>query len=111
MRLRNFTQPPPDPRLGSRAMAAYDLPALIVGDVHGDIERLFAALKPYPADRWRTFFLGDLVDYGMFGVGCLRFARYRDNTEELLGNHEAAIDRALRDPDRIAIRIDDIMHR
>src|SRR6266566_5179418 len=36
------------------------MPVLIVGDVHGDIERLFAALKPYPADRWRTFFLGDL---------------------------------------------------
>ena len=86
-------------------MAAGDKPVLIVGDVHGDIERLFAALKPYPADRWRTFFLGDLVDYGMFGVGCLRFARDRDNTEVLLGNHEAAMLWALRDPARIGFWI------
>src|SRR5213078_3315625 len=59
------------------AMAADDLPVLIVGDVHGDIERLFQALKPYPADEWHTIFLGDLVDYGMFGVGALRFAHDR----------------------------------
>src|SRR5207244_484778 len=57
------------------------------------------------ADRWRTFFLGDLVDYGMFGVGCLRFARDRDNTEVLLGNHEAAMLWALRDPARIGFWI------
>src|SRR5712692_7290184 len=25
------------------------------------------ALKPYPASEWRTIFLGDLVDYGLFG--------------------------------------------
>src|SRR5665213_1735856 len=49
-----------------------DLPVLIVGDVHGDLERLFQALKPYPATGWRTIFLGDLVDYGPFGVGALR---------------------------------------
>src|SRR2546427_6949466 len=77
------------------------MPVLIVGDVHGDIERLFAALKPYPADRWRTIFLGDLVDYGAFGVGCLRFARDRTNSDVLLGNHEAAMLWALRDSTRI----------
>jgi len=77
-------------------MAADDLPVLIVGDVHGDFERLFAALKAYPADRWHTIFLGDLVDYGMFGVGCLRFARDRKNSEVLLGNHEVAMLGALR---------------
>jgi hypothetical protein len=82
-------------------MAADDLPVLIVGDVHGDIERLFAALKRYPADSWRTIFLGDLVDYGMFGVGALRFARDRPNSEVLLGNHEVAMLWALRDPARI----------
>src|SRR2546428_11848239 len=82
-------------------MAADDLPVLIVGDVHGDIERLAAALQPYPASEWRTIFLGDLVDYGMFGVGCLRFARDRDNTEVLLGNHEVAMLWALHDPARI----------
>jgi hypothetical protein len=82
-------------------VAADDLPVLIVGDVHGDIERLFAALKPYPADRWRTIFLGDLVDYGMFGVGVMRFARDRPNSDVLLGNHEVAMLWALRDPTRI----------
>jgi hypothetical protein len=81
--------------------AAGELPFLIVGDVHGDIERLFEALKPYPADRWHTIFLGDLVDYGMFGVGVLRFARDRANTTVLLGNHEVALLWALRDPARI----------
>jgi hypothetical protein len=78
-----------------------DLPLLIVGDVHGDLERLFQALKPYPADDWRTIFLGDLVDYGPFGVGALRYARDRINSSVLLGNHEVAMLWALRDPARI----------
>jgi hypothetical protein len=86
-------------------MAAGDLPVLIVGDVHGDIERLFAALKPYPADQWHTIFLGDLVDYGMFGVGCMRFARDRPNTDVLLGNHEVAMLGALHDPSRVGFYI------
>ncbi len=86
-------------------MAADELPILIVGDVHGDIERLFAALKPYPADRWRTIFLGDLVDYGMFAVGVMRFARDRPNTDVLLGNHEVAMLWALHDPTRIGFWI------
>jgi len=72
-------------------MAAEDLPVLIVGDVHGDIERLFTALKPYPAEKWRTIFIGDLVDYGNFGVGALRYARDRANSTVLLGNHEVAM--------------------
>ncbi|HET7421012.1 MAG TPA: metallophosphoesterase [Candidatus Dormibacteraeota bacterium] len=82
-------------------MAADDLPVLIVGDAHGDIERLFKALEPYPADAWHTIFLGDLVDYGMFGVGCLRFARDRKNSDVLLGNHEVAMLGALHDPSRV----------
>ncbi len=82
-------------------MAAHDLPVLIVGDVHGDIERLFTALKPYRAVNWRTIFLGDLVDYGTFGVGALRYARDRPNSEVLLGNHEVAMLWALRDPARV----------
>ena len=82
-------------------MAARDLPVLIVGDVHGDLERLFSALKPYPAEAWRTIFLGDLVDYGPFGVGALRYARDRPNSHVLLGNHEVAMLWALRDPTRI----------
>lgn len=81
-------------------MAAADLPILIVGDVHGDLQRLFAALKPYPASDWHTIFLGDLVDYGDFGVGALRFARDRPNTDVLLGNHEVAMLWALRDRSR-----------
>ncbi|HKV87670.1 MAG TPA: metallophosphoesterase [Candidatus Dormibacteraeota bacterium] len=82
-------------------MGENHLPVLIAGDVHGDLERLFAALEPYPATDWRTVFLGDLVDYGMFGVGALRYARDRANTEVLLGNHEVAMLWALRDPARM----------
>lgn len=78
-----------------------DLPFLIVGDVHGDLERLFQALKTYPAHEWRTIFLGDLVDYGPFGVGALRYARDRVSSSVLLGNHEVAMLWALRDPSRI----------
>jgi hypothetical protein len=78
-----------------------ELPVLIVGDVHGDLERLFQALKPYPAADWQTIFLGDLVDYGPFGVGALRYARDRANSIVLLGNHEVAMLWALRDPTRI----------
>jgi hypothetical protein len=75
------------------------LPILIVGDVHGDLPRLLGALKHYPAAEWRTVFLGDLVDGGDFGVGALRFARDRSNSAVLLGNHEVAMLRALRDQD------------
>ena len=78
-----------------------DLPVLVVGDVHGDLERLFEALKPYPAAAWHTIFLGDLVDYGIFGVGALRYARDRANSTVILGNHEVAMLWALRDPARI----------
>jgi hypothetical protein len=77
------------------------LPVLIVGDVHGDLERLFSALRPYPATEWRTVFLGDLVDGGPFGVGALRYARDRPNSTVLLGNHEVAMLWALRDRSRI----------
>lgn len=65
-----------------------NLPVLVVGDVHGDLERLFQALRPYPPEDWHTIFLGDLMDGGMFGVGALRYARDRPNTTLLLGNHE-----------------------
>ena len=78
-----------------------DLPVLIVGDVHGDLERLFEALKPYPSAEWHTIFLGDLVDYGLFGTGALRYARDRAHSTVLLGNHEVAMLWALRDPARI----------
>lgn len=77
--------------------AAPGLPVLAVGDVHGDLERLFSALRPYPADRWRTIFLGDLVDGGPFGVGALRYARDRPHSTVLLGNHEVLMLGALRD--------------
>jgi hypothetical protein len=82
-------------------LAPEPLPVLIVGDVHGDLERLFQALRPYPADEWHTVFVGDLVDHGMFGVGALRYARDRGNTTVLIGNHEVAMLWALRDPARI----------
>ena len=82
---------------GAAAAPARDLPVLVVGDVHGDLERLFGALKPYPPDRWRTIFLGDLVDGGPFGVGALRYARDRPNSAVLLGNHEVMMLGALRD--------------
>src|SRR3989442_1023315 len=86
-------------------MAADDLPDLIVGDVHGDIERLAAALQPYPASEWRTIFLGDLVDFGLVGGRCLRYARDRQNTDVILGNHEVAMLWALQDPTRIGFFI------
>jgi Calcineurin-like phosphoesterase len=82
-------------------VAPLDLPVLVVGDVHGDLQRLFAALKPYPPSDWHTVFLGDLVDYGDFGVGALRLARDRPNSDVLLGNHEVAMLWALRDPARV----------
>ena len=68
---------------------------LIVGDVHGDLERLFQGLRPYPPGEFRTVFLGDLVDGGPFGVGALRYARDRANSEVLVGNHEALMLAAL----------------
>ena len=77
-----------------------NLPVLVVGDVHGDLERLFQALKPYPADAWQTVFLGDLVDGGVFGVGALRYARDRPNSTVLVGNHEALMLAALNDRDQ-----------
>jgi len=73
------------------------LPILVVGDVHGDLERLFSALKPYPPDSWHTIFIGDLVDGGPFGVGALRYARDRPNSTVLIGNHEALMLAALKD--------------
>jgi calcineurin-like phosphoesterase family protein len=77
------------------------LPQLIVGDVHGDLERLFQALPPYPPTEWETLFLGDLVDGGAFGAGALRYARDRPRSELLLGNHEVAMLWALRDRARL----------
>ena len=77
-----------------------DPPILVVGDVHGDLERLFLALAPYPPDSVRTVFLGDLVDGGPFGVGALRYARDRPNSEVLIGNHEALMLAALHHPDQ-----------
>jgi hypothetical protein len=76
-------------------------PILIVGDVHGDLERLFKALEPFPASEWQTVFLGDLVNVGPFGVGALRYARDRPNSIVLIGNHEVAMLWALRDRARV----------
>lgn len=79
------------------------LPVLVVGDVHGDIERLFQALQPYPPERWHTVFLGDLLDGGDFGVGALRYARDRPNSTVVLGNHEVLALWALREPKLLAL--------
>ncbi|HEX6488984.1 MAG TPA: metallophosphoesterase [Candidatus Dormibacteraeota bacterium] len=87
----------PEPEPGAK------LEVLIVGDVHGDIERLFEALKPYPADRWHTIFLGDVLDGGDFGVGALRYARDRLNTSVLIGNHEVLTLWALREPKLLSL--------
>ena len=81
---------------------ASSLPVLVVGDVHGDLERLFSALEPYPADEWQTIFLGDLVDGGAFGVGALRYARDRPNATLILGNHEVMMLWAARDPSQMS---------
>lgn len=74
-----------------------DLPVLLVGDVHGDLERLFPAIARYDPHQWHTIFVGDLVDGREFGVGALRYARDRPNTTVLLGNHEVAMLAALED--------------
>ncbi len=74
-----------------------DLPVLLVGDVHGDLQRLFPAIARYDPRRWHTVFVGDLVNGREFGVGALRFARDRPNTTVLLGNHEIAMLAALDD--------------
>ncbi|MGH7776872.1 MAG: metallophosphoesterase [Candidatus Dormibacterales bacterium] len=87
----------PEPSAGARRR----LPALIVGDVHGDLERLFGALAPYPPSAWHTVFLGDLVDGGPFGVGALRYSRDRTNSTVLLGNHEVGMLWALRDRSQV----------
>lgn len=68
-----------------------------MGDVHGDLQRLFPAIARYDPAEWRTVFVGDLVDGREFGVGALRFARDRPNTTVLLGNHEVAMLAALED--------------
>jgi hypothetical protein len=81
---------------------AETLPVVVVGDVHGDLERLFSALRPYPASEFRTIFLGDLVDGGPFGIGALRYARDRPNSELLLGNHEVLMLWTLRDRSRLS---------
>src|SRR5258708_26053754 len=88
--------PPPGPE---------NLPILIVGDVRANLEGLCQAPEPSPATGWRTIFLGDLVDYGPFGVGALRYARDRANSTVLLGNHEVAMLWALRDPSRVGFWI------
>lgn len=82
---------------GGPAHGTNTLGILLVGDVHGDLERLFGVIRRYPADQWRTIFLGDLVDGGPFGVGALRYARDRANSTLLLGNHEVLMLGALRD--------------
>jgi hypothetical protein len=76
------------------------LPIVVVGDVHGDLERLFQALQHFDPTQTRTIFVGDLVDNGPFGVGALRYARDRPNTEVLIGNHEALMLAALGDEDQ-----------
>lgn len=87
----------PEPEPGS------DLPVVVVGDVHGDIERMFQALQPYPAESWQTLFLGDLVDGGDFGVGALRYARDRPNSTLILGNHEVLMLWALAEPKVVSL--------
>jgi len=77
------------------------LDVLIAVDVHGDLERLFQALQPYPPTAFRTVFLGDLVDGGAFGVGALRYARDRPSSEVLLGNHEISMLWALHDASHV----------
>jgi hypothetical protein len=79
------------------APTRHDLPVLLVGDVHGDLQRLFPAIAGYDPQQWHTVFVGDLVNGREFGVGALRFARDRPNTTVLLGNHEVAMLAALDD--------------
>lgn len=64
----------------------------VVGDVHGclaELQRLWARLRPEPADR--VVFVGDLVRKGPDSVGVVEFVASRPNAVSVLGNNEAKV--------------------
>ncbi|MGC0415287.1 metallophosphoesterase family protein [Embleya sp. AB8] len=87
------------------AAAEQDAPLYVVGDVHGHLEELKAALRArdlidadahWSGGRARLWFLGDFTDRGPDGIGVveLAMALARESAEAggstrmLLGNHE-----------------------
>ncbi len=76
------------------------MPAFVVGDVHGHLDLLLRLLRDAglfdARDRWagadaRLWLLGDLVDRGPDGIGCVELAMRLEAegvADCLLGNHE-----------------------
>lgn len=73
--------------------------ALIVGDIHGDLEALERVMELVASRNYdRVIFLGDYVDRGANSIMCLYYvmkAKLHDRRKFVLlrGNHEASINR------------------
>lgn len=63
---------------------------VVIGDIHGDYERMRELVDPIPEDT-RVIFIGDFFDRWNRSVDVARFVMNRPNTLALLGNHEALI--------------------
>jgi len=81
-----------------------DGPVAVIGDVHGQMDKLNALLRKLEAlpdfrQRWIVF-IGDLVDRGQDPRGAidtvLRLHREQKRTTAISGNHELAMSAALR---------------
>jgi hypothetical protein len=84
------------------------MPVFLVGDVHGQLDRLIALLRAaeliHPSGAWagrnaRLYFLGDYVDRGPDGIGVIDMimrlqveaAMKGGRVEGLLGNHDVML--------------------
>ncbi|BDR91612.1 metallophosphoesterase [Vulcanisaeta souniana] len=68
--------------------------AVIIGDLHGDVETLQRIVNKYPPDKWTYIMLGDYVDRGENQVETLYLALrlFLENRAILLrGNHESPL--------------------
>jgi len=68
--------------------------AVIIGDLHGDVDTLLQIIRAYPPDRWLYIMLGDYVDRGEHQIETLylAFKLFLDHRATLLrGNHESPI--------------------
>lgn len=77
-------------------------PALVIGDVHGDLDACAHALDEARAIGARPIFLGDLVDAGPDSVGVLRLVLplvAAGHAVLLRGNHDDKLLRRLSMPD------------
>ena len=83
---------------------------VVVGDVQGDVGRLEEGLRAYPSEVYFTVFLGDYFqggeDLAAGGMASARFARSRENSCALLGNHELFILEVLEEYRRLGAPLD-----